>query len=118
MDHLDIHHNDRLLIAAHKFISRLHTVPSGLRNDHQKAMLNTWQQPSWVKHKTYDKTSGKLVLMDKTVSEAKIEGGPSKLQIQQHHVAEKLGLNNWDAHLENLGSPQHGDHPLVWAHYL
>jgi capsule polysaccharide modification protein KpsS len=81
-------------------------------------MLSTWQQPSWVKFKTYDKTSGKLVSSDKTVFKAKIEGGPSKLQIQQHHVAEKFSLDKWDTCLRNMGSPQHGDHPLVWAHYL
>ena len=118
MDNSDIHHNKKLFTAARKFISGLHGVTSGLCNEHQKAMLNTWRQPSWVKFKTYNKTSGKLVLSDKTVSEVKIEGGPSKLQIQQCCIAERLGLDEWDTCLGNLGSPQHGDHPLVWAHYL
>jgi hypothetical protein len=68
MDHLDIHHDDQLLLVACKFISGLHGVPSGIHTEHQMAMLSTWRQPSWVKHKTYDKT----------VSEAKIEGGPLK----------------------------------------
>jgi hypothetical protein len=113
MDHLDIHHDERLFTAAHKFISGLHGVASGLRNEHQNAMLNTWRQPCWVKFKTYNKTSGKLVLLNKTASKAKMEGGPSKLHIQQCHVAERLGLNEWDTRIGNLGSPQHGDHPLV-----
>jgi hypothetical protein len=118
MDHLDVHHDERLYTAARKFISGLHGVTSALRNDHQKAMLSTWRQPTWVKHKTYDKTTGKLVLSDKTVSEAKIEGPPSKLQTQQRRIADKLGIDKWDTRLGNLGSPQHGDHPLVWAHFL
>src|ERR1700691_5904019 len=118
MDHLDVHHDKRLYTAARKFISGLHGVTSALRNDHQKAMLSTWRQPAWVKHKTYDKTTGKLVLSDKTVSEAKIEGPPSKLQTQQRRIADKLGIDKWDTRLGNLGSPQHGDHLLVWAHFL
>src|ERR1700685_1848898 len=91
MDHLDIHHDERLYTAARKFISGLHGVASGLHNEHQKAMLSIWRQPSCVKFKTYDKTSGKLVLSDKMVSEVKIKGGPLKLHIQQCHVAERLG---------------------------
>jgi hypothetical protein len=77
MDHLDIHHDKQLLSAAHKFIGRVHAILSGVRTEHQKAMLNTWQQPSWVKHKTYDKTLGKLVLSNKTVTKMKVKGGPS-----------------------------------------
>ena len=48
----------------------------------------------------------------------KVEGGPFQLQQQQQHIAEKIKLNEFDAHLRNMSSPQHGDHPLVWAHYL
>jgi hypothetical protein len=63
MDHLDVHHDERLFTAARKFISGIHGVAFGLPNDHQKAMLSTWRQPPWAKHKAYDKTMGKLVLL-------------------------------------------------------
>ena len=74
-------------------------------------------QPSWVKHKMYDKTTRKVYFSEKTIDEVKAEG-PSCLQRQQKAITSKLKLDKFDPILGNVRSPQHGDHPLVWAHYL
>src|SRR6202050_4130983 len=79
MDHLDIHHDERLLAAAHKHVSELQAMPSRVRSQAQKSILRTWMQPSWVKHKTYDKTTRKVYFSEKTIDEVKTEG-PSHLQ--------------------------------------
>ena len=117
MDHLDIHHDERLLAAAHKHVSELQAMPSRVRSQAQKSILQTWMQPSWVKHKTYDKTTRKVYFSEKTIDEVKTKG-PSCLQQQQKSITGKLRLDKFEPHLGNIGSPQHGDHPLVWAHYL
>ena len=118
MDHLNIHHDEWLLAATRKYIGELQVIPSGVRSPYQKAILQTWRQPSWVKHKMYDKTLGKVVFSEKTIDEMKTDGGLTHLQRQQVSIATKLKLEEFDPWLGNVGSPQHGDHPLVWAHYL
>src|SRR6202453_3170040 len=117
MDHLDIHHDERLLAAARKHVSELQVKPSGVRSQAQKSILQSWRQPSWEKHKTYNKTTGKVYFSEKTIDEVKAKG-PSRLQRQQKAIAGKLKLDKFDPNLGNVGSPQHGDHLLVWAHYL
>src|ERR1700677_5007953 len=56
MDHLDIHHDEWLLAATHKHVSELQAMPSGGRSQAQKSILQSWRQPSSVKHKMYDQT--------------------------------------------------------------
>src|ERR1700679_4002456 len=113
MDHLDIHHDERLLAAAHKHVSELQAKPSGVRSQAQKSILQSWRQPSWAKHKTYNKTTGKVYFSEKTIDKVKAEG-PSHLQRQQKAITGKLKLDKFDPNLGNIRSPQHGDHPLVW----
>src|ERR1700677_4432427 len=101
IDHLDIHHDERLLAAAHKHISELQAKPSGVHSQAQKSILQSWRQPSWVKHKTYDKTTGKVIFSEKTIDEVKTEG-PSHLQQQQKSIAGKLRLDKFDPLLGNV----------------
>ena len=117
MDHLDIHHNEWLLAAACKHVGELQAMLSGVRSQAQKSILQSWRQPSWVKHKTYDRTLGKVIFSKKTIDEVKTKS-LSRLQQQQASITGKLKLDKFDPLLGNVRSPQHGDHPLVWAHHL
>src|ERR1700677_74362 len=99
MDHLDIHHDEWLLGAVHKYVGELQMMPSEVHSPYQKAILQFGRQPSWVKHKTYNRNLGKVIFSEKTIDEVKTKGSPSCLQQQQASITGELKLDKFDSRL-------------------